>query len=78
MLSYLVDKNILMNSEEFLSEFGNVSEKIENIEKNEYFYLFYVSKKNKSEIIGKNGKNIKKMRKIMGNIIIKEKIQDIM
>ena len=73
-----VDKNILMNSEEFLSEFGNVSEKIENIEKNEYFYLFNVSKKNKSEIIGKNGKNIKKMRKIMGNIIIKEKIQDIM
>lgn len=73
-----VDKNMLMNSKEFLSELGNISEKIENIEKNEYFYVFYVSKKNKSEIIGKNGKNIKKMRKIMGNIIIKEKIQDIM
>lgn len=47
-------------------------DKIEKIEKNRYFYIFYVLKRNKSEIIGKKGKNIKKLKNSYGNIVVKE------
>jgi len=57
------------------NEIRNIFEKIEKIEKNHYFYVFYVKRKNKGEIIGKNGKNIRKMKKVFGNIVIKEENQ---
>ena len=46
--------------------------KVSRIEKNRYFYIFYVDSKNKSEIIGKKGKNIRQMKRIYGNIVVKE------
>lgn len=51
--------------------------KIENVEKIERtedknFYIFYVTKDKKGEVIGKNGKNIKKLRKEYGTIIVRE------
>ena len=51
--------------------------KIENIEKIERtedknFYIFYVLKDKKGEVIGKNGRNIKKLRKEYGTIIVRE------
>ena len=33
--------------------------------------IFFVKAKNKAELIGKNGKNIKQMRKEYGNIVVK-------
>ena len=47
-------------------------ENIEKIERNKEFIFFYVKKSKKGEVIGTNGKNIKKMRREYGNIIIKE------
>jgi predicted RNA-binding protein YlqC (UPF0109 family) len=35
-------------------------------------YIFYISKGRKGEFIGKNGKNIKKLRKKYGEIIVRE------
>ena len=56
--------------------FGEVTDmkikKVSRIEKNRYFYIFYVDSKNKSEIIGKKGKNIRQMKRIYGNIVVKE------
>ena len=51
--------------------------KIENVEKIEKtedknFYIFYVLKDKKGEVIGKNGRNIKKLRKEYGTIIVRE------
>ena len=51
--------------------------KIENVEKIERtedktFSVFYVSKDKKGEVIGKNGRNIKKLRKEYGTIIVRE------
>ena len=51
--------------------------KIENMEKVERtedksFYIFYTEKSKKGEVIGKNGGNIKKLRKEYGNIIVRE------
>ncbi|OQY07145.1 MAG: pseudouridylate synthase [Fusobacteriia bacterium 4572_132] len=45
---------------------------VEKIEKVEDVYFFFVKKENKSEIIGKNGKNIKKLRRDYGKIIVKD------
>ncbi len=45
---------------------------MERIEKNHYFYVFYVNPEDKGKIIGKKGKNIKKLKKIFGDILIKE------
>ena len=47
-------------------------ENVEKIERNKEFIFFYVKKSKKGEVIGTNGKNIKKMRREHGNIIIKE------
>lgn len=35
-------------------------------------YIFYVEKSKKGEVIGKNGKNIKALKKIYGNIVVRE------
>ena len=47
-------------------------DKVRKIERNSYFTLFFVEKKDKGEFIGKRGKNIKKLKKIFGDIVVKE------
>ena len=34
--------------------------------------VFFVEKKDKGEFIGKRGKNIRKLKKIFGDIVVKE------
>ena len=46
--------------------------KVRKIEKNSYFTVFFVEKKDKGEFIGKRGKNIRKLKKIFGDIVVKE------
>ena len=47
-------------------------DKVKKIEKNSYFTVFFVEKKDKGEFIGKRGKNIRKLKKILGDIVVKE------
>jgi len=42
------------------------------VEKIDEIYYFYVKKENKGKLIGKNGQNIKKLKKMYGNIVVKE------
>ena len=46
--------------------------KVRKIEKNSYFTLFFVEKKDKGEFIGKRGNNIRKLKRIFGDIVVKE------
>ena len=46
-------------------------EKIQKIEKNAYFTVFFVKNKDKGQFIGKKGKNIKKIKKVVGNVVVK-------
>ena len=59
------------SEELLLDEIENIK-KIKWIDKNNYFLIFYVNRRDKGEFIGKRGKNIKKYKRIFGNIIIKE------
>ncbi len=43
-------------------------------EKMKDLYIFYVDRKKKGEFIGSRGKNIKKLRKKYGNIVVREKV----
>lgn len=63
-----LNKNIFVEDKEIKIE------GVERIEKTEdkNFYIFYVSKEKKGEVIGKNGRNIKKLRKEYGTIIVRE------
>lgn len=61
-------KNIILNKVTDIKE-DNV-EYIEKTKNNIYF--FYVTKKNKGEFIGKNGSNIKKLKKKYENIVVRE------
>ena len=56
---------------EELKNIGGIA-KIKKIEKNGYFTVFFVEKKDKGEFIGKNGKNIRKLKKFFGDIVVKE------
>ena len=47
-------------------------DKVRKIERNSYFTVFFVEKKDKGEFIGKRGKNIRKLKKIFGDIVVKE------
>ena len=47
-------------------------DKVRKIERNSYFTVFFVEKKDKGEFIGKRGKNVKKLKKIFGDIVVKE------
>ena len=47
-------------------------DKVKKIERNSYFMVFFVEKKDKGEFIGKRGNNIKKLKKIFGDIVVKE------
>ncbi|WP_410207738.1 KH domain-containing protein [Fusobacterium sp.] len=58
-----------------LEEVENLSiERVEKIEKtsDNSLYIFYVTRDNKGKVIGKNGKNIKALKKQYGNIIVRE------
>ena len=61
-------ENKIDNLNEELKSIG----KVRKIEKNSYFMLFFVEKKDKGEFIGKRGKNIRKLKKIFGDIVVKE------
>lgn len=49
-------------------------EGVERVEKTSdgALYIFYVEKSKKGEVIGKNGKNIKALKKIYGDIVVRE------
>lgn len=66
-------------SEESISHLNSIEEyknfdfsklKIEKI--GDKITIFYLPKERKSEFIGKNGNNIKKLKKILGNILVRE------
>ena len=66
---------------DFEIKIDNLNEELENIEKigkirkiqkNSYFTVFFVEKKDKGEFIGKKGKNIRKLKKIFGDVVVKE------
>ena len=61
-------ENKIDNLNEELKSIG----KVRKIEKNSYFTVFFVEKKDKGEFIGKRGKNIRKLKKILGDIVVKE------
>ncbi len=42
------------------------------ITKDSDIYIFYVKRENKGKLIGKNGKNVKKMKALYGNVVIRE------
>lgn len=67
---YLKDelKNIIL--EKYEGEEENVS-RIERTADNS-LYIFYTAKENKGTLIGKNGKNIKELKKKYGNIVVRE------
>jgi len=55
--------------------FKNNSDKIESVEKIEKagdIYIFYVLKEKRGELIGKNGSNIKRLRKEYGKVVVKD------
>lgn len=73
-----LDKIILLEKlkEKIIVKAENVTiDNVEEIEKtaDETLYIFYVKKHLKGEIIGKNGKNIKQLKKIYGQIVVKER-----
>ena len=61
---------------------NNIFEKVEDVKiagveriesnRDRNLYILYTSKEKKGELIGKNGKNIKALKKIYGNIVVKE------
>lgn len=75
---YLILSKIVL-SEELKN---NIFEKVEDVKiagveriesnKDRNLYILYTSKEKKGELIGKNGKNIKALKKIYGNIVVKE------
>lgn len=67
-------ENLENESNDFNNELKNIDEitKIKKIEKNGYFTVFFVERKNKGKFIGKKGKNIKKLKKFFGDIVVKE------
>lgn len=75
---YLTLEKIYLKDEILNNIFVKESDvKIENVEiiertEDKNFYIFYVTKDKKGEVIGKNGKNIKKLRKEYGTIIVRE------
>ena len=73
-LESLETKNSGNEVNDLKEELKNIGEigKIKKIEKNGYFTMFFVEKKDKGEFIGKRGKNIKKLKKIFGDIVVKE------
>ncbi len=75
---YLTLSKVVINEELRENIFEKVEDlEIEGVEKIESnnkrtFYIFYTTKDKKSQLIGKNGKNIKVLKKEYGNIVVKE------
>lgn len=75
---FLKLSEILLKEELLDNIFVESSMEIENVEKiyvnkKGNLYIFYIDKKLKGELIGTNGKNIRKLRKeLNGNIIVRE------
>lgn len=75
---YLKLHSIILEDELLNNIFTEVDDlKINNVEKIEKntlgnIYLLYVNSSKKGEVIGKNGSNIKKLKKSLGNIIVRE------
>lgn len=75
---YLTLSKIVLSEELKASIFEQIDDiKVEGVERIEAnpkrtLYIFYTSKDKKGELIGKNGKNIKALKKIYGDIVVKE------
>ncbi len=75
---YLTLNKIYLKDElksKIFEEVSNINiDYVEKIEKtlDETLYIFYTSKEKKGEVIGKNGKNIKSLKKQYGNIVVRE------
>lgn len=75
---YLTLSKIVLNEDLRASIFEQIDDtKVEGVERVEAnpertLYIFYTSKDKKGELIGKNGKNIKALKKIYGDIVVKE------
>ena len=61
-------KNLILEKCEV--EVENILEAERTLDKN--LYIFYVKRGSKGKFIGKNGSNIKKLKKIYKNIIVRE------
>jgi len=66
ILSYELKNNLITEV------YDIIENDIEKIEKIRETFIFYVKKEKKGEIIGTRGRNIKKLRKKYGSVIIKE------
>lgn len=75
---YLTLSKIVLSEDLRASIFEQIDNiKVEGVERIEAnpertLYIFYTSKDKKGELIGKNGKNIKALKKIYGDIVVKE------
>lgn len=75
---YLTLSRIVLSEDLRVSIFEQIDDvKVEGVERVEAnpgrtLYIFYTSKDKKGELIGKNGKNIKALKKIYGDIVVKE------
>lgn len=75
---YLTLSKIVLSEDLRASIFEQIDDiKVEGVERIEAnpertLYIFYTSKDKKGELIGKNGKNIKALKKIYGDIVVKE------
>lgn len=75
---YLTLSKIVLSEELKASIFEQIDDiKVEGVERVEAnlertLYIFYTYKDKKGELIGKNGKNIKALKKIYGDIVVKE------
>ncbi len=72
---YLTLEKNIMKPEFGKMIFESCSDKVEGVEKIEKageLYIFYVLKEKRGEVIGKNGSNIKKLRKIYGKVVVKD------
>ena len=71
LILYKVNKSDELNALVFTENNEIKIDKVERVEQNSNITIFFVKAKNKAELIGKNGKNIKQMRKEYGNIVVK-------
>lgn len=75
---YLTLSKIVLSEDLRASIFEQIDDiKVEGVERVEAnpertLYIFYTYKDKKGELIGKNGKNIKALKKIYGDIVVKE------
>ena len=69
----MVEAAQILFGKKWISSNAVENQDVEKIEKNDYFSIFYVNKGDKGRLIGKKGKNIKNLKKLYGNIVVKEK-----